>query len=377
VRSEPWLRLLAADPRPWLLESEEPAARWVALTHLLDLPADHPEVEAAHEAVLADPGTRDLVARLGRWGDDTGASGHHSPDYRPNLLHLLADMGACGGDLPPVDRFVDAMLEHRDGAGRFQAFGRLRGSTEPVWSSLLCDSHVITEALIRFGHEGHPAVAASVRRIGEDLAATSQGRAWPCIPERLSGFRGPGRRSDFCPQVTLEALRLLSRVPRAQQPHGLLEAARVAVRAWRARGEEKPYLFGHGSRFKTVKWPAFWYDLHWVLDTLGRYPGLWKGKTADPEDRQALAEMLACLAAYNFDASGRVTPRSCYQGFEGFSFGQKKQASPFATARLSAVLRRFGDLASAAAENNVLSLASSKGGTGRAVPPKAAPGGPG
>ncbi len=374
MKSEPWVRLLAEDSRPWLLESGEPAARWVALTHLLDLPADHPEVRATHQAVVADPGTGDLVGRLGRWGDDTGASGHHSPDYRPNLLHLLADMGVRGGDIPQVDRFVSTMLEHQDATGRFQAFGRLRSSTEPRWSSLLCDSHIITEALLRFGHGQHPAVAESIDRIDRDLATSNQGRAWPCVPEAFSGFRGPGRRDDFCPQVTLEALRLLARVPRPQQPDGLLEASRVALRAWRARGEEKPYLFGHGSRFKTVKWPAFWYNLHWVLDTLGRYPRLWKGRAVDPGDRRALAEMLACLVAYNFDSAGRATPRSCYQGFEGFSFGQKKQPSPFATARLAAVLRRFGDLAGEAAGIDVLGLASSKGGTGRPVPPKATPG---
>ena len=30
---------------------------------------------------------------VGAPGDDTGASGHHSPKYQPNLLQLLADMG--------------------------------------------------------------------------------------------------------------------------------------------------------------------------------------------------------------------------------------------------------------------------------------------
>ncbi|MBI3977813.1 MAG: hypothetical protein HY331_06475 [Chloroflexi bacterium] len=135
---------------------------------------------------------------------------------------------------------------------------------------------------------------------------------------------------------------------------------------------EKPYLFGHGYQFKTVKWPAFWYDLHWMLDTLGRYPNLWRGSEADPGDRRALAEMIACLVAYNFNPDGAVAPRSYYQGFAGFSFGQKKLPSPFATARLAAILRRFDDLAEDARAVDVLRLASSKGGTGNPVPPKPA-----
>ncbi len=369
MEHESWLDLLGSDPRPWLLESDEPAARWVALTHLLDLLTDHPEVAAAHSAVLEDPGTWDLVGRLGRWGDDTGASGHHSPRYQPNILQLLADMGVGGGDFPEADSMVEAMLDHQDEAGHFEAYGKVRGMVEPVWSSLLCDSHVITEVLVRFGHGDHPAVTRAVRRMADDLAETNQGKAWPCLPERVGGFRGPGRKGEFCPQVTLEALRSHARLSGDRHPPHLLEAARVSVGAWRVRMDEQPYMFGHGYRFKTVKWPTFWYDLHWVLDTLGRYPGLWRDQ-ADPGDRRALAEMLACLVAYNFDRDGRVTPRSCYRGFEGFSFGQKKQPSPFATARLATVARRFGDLAQDAAGVDVLQLGSSKGGTGTPVAPK-------
>lgn len=49
------------------------------------------------------------------------------------------------------------------------------------------------------------------------------------------------------------------------------------------------------------------------------------------EDVKASAEIAACLIACNVDReTGRVTPRSCYQSFETFSFGQKKPASPFA-----------------------------------------------
>lgn len=42
MRSEAWTGLLAEDPRPWLLQSDEVAARWVTLTHLLDLPEGDP-----------------------------------------------------------------------------------------------------------------------------------------------------------------------------------------------------------------------------------------------------------------------------------------------------------------------------------------------
>jgi hypothetical protein len=139
------------------------------------------------------------------------------------------------------------------------------------------------------------------------------------------------------------------------------------------RWEEKPYLFGHGRQFKVVKWPAFWYGAFWVLDTLSGYPGLWRGRSARPEDRRSLAEIAACLVAYNVGPDGKVIPRSCFKGFEGFSFGQKKSPSAFATARLCIILRRLGSLAGDIAAVDVRALTSSKGGAGTAVPPSRLP----
>ena len=128
-------------------------------------------------------------------------------------------------------------------------------------------------------------------------------------------------------------------------------------------------MFGHGMAFKTVKWPPFWYRVDALLDALGRYPALWQGPAADPGDRRALAELAACLIRYNTTTQGRVIPHSAYRGFETFSFGQKKHPSPYATARLLAILHRLDDLAPGALAVDVTALTSSKGGTGHALPP--------
>jgi hypothetical protein len=129
-------------------------------------------------------------------------------------------------------------------------------------------------------------------------------------------------------------------------------------------------MFGHGSRFKTVKWPPTWYGVANVLDALGRFRELWRAQDADPADRTALAELAACLLAYNFDQRGRVTPGSVYRGFEDFSFGQKQQPSAFATAHLLAILRRFEDLTEDVRAVDVRALGSSRGGSGQVRPPR-------
>lgn len=127
-------------------------------------------------------------------------------------------------------------------------------------------------------------------------------------------------------------------------------------------------MFGHGKTFKTVKWPPTWYRVSAVLDALGRYPALWRGPRQQAEERRSLAELAACLIAYNLD-EGRVVPRSTSRGFEGHSFGQKKQPSAWATAMVLIVLHRVDDLAGDVRAVDVAALGSSKGGAGLAVPP--------
>ncbi|MGE5288617.1 MAG: hypothetical protein ACM3ML_15750 [Micromonosporaceae bacterium] len=364
-----WAQLLGGNPVRWLLDCGEPAARWVTLTAVLDRDSGDPDVQDAHRDVVADPATKNLAARLPDWTSGDRLSGHNNPSFAPNLLNLLADMGVGAGDFEETERLLDAMLAHQEPSGRFPSYGAIRGTEEPVWGALLCDSHAVLEVLVRFGREHDAGVESGLRRMAADITGTAQGRAWPCLPHSTQGWRGPGRKNDFCPMVTLQALRTFARVPPHLQPGGLLDVARVALRAWRVRAMEKPYMFGHGRQFKTVKWPPTWYGAYAVLDALGRYPKLWRAADSDPADARAVAELAACLVAYNVSADGTVTPRSTYRGFEAWSFGQKKQPSPFATALLLAVLHRIDDLAPAAADVDVRALTSSKGGHGLAVPP--------
>ncbi len=351
----------------WVLRSSEPSARWIVRSALRH---DAAGAAAEHAAVLADPGVGGLLDRLGDWTAGHELSGHASPAFAPNLLSLLSDLGIGPGDDGRVERTLDAMLDHALPDGRFASFARVRGAATASWGSLLCDTHAITEVLLRFGRGDDPRVARALAAMTSDLTTTAQGVAWPCRADPGSGFRGPGRRGDVCPQVTLEALRVWSMVPPEDRPEHLLGAARVALGVWRDRASAKPYMFGHGYHFKVVKWPTTWYDVLALLDALGRYPALWSGPGADPAERRSLAELMACLVAYNVAADGRVTPRSCYRGFEEYSFGQKVRPSPFATARVHRVLHRLDALAAEAATVDVASLGSSKGGTGSPRPPR-------
>ena len=105
-------------------------------------------------------------------------------------------------------------------------------------------------------------------------------------------------------------------------------------------------MFGHGRRFAAGKWPPTWYDASAVLEALAPYPSIWNGRFASTEDKESVNEILRALAA-TFGAGGMVTPRSCYQGFQDCSFGQKKKPSPWATARVCGLLRAFSPVIAA------------------------------
>ncbi|MDP2299244.1 MAG: hypothetical protein Q8M55_00855, partial [Actinomycetota bacterium] len=103
------------------------------------------------------------------------------------------------------------------------------------------------------------------------------------------------------------------------------------------------------------------------VDTLARLPETWRHSA---EDRASLAEIAACLLAYNVAADGRVTALSAFKGWEWLSIGQKKEPSALATALVWARLAVLEELTGEIAAVDVTRLASSKGGSGTPMPPK-------
>jgi hypothetical protein len=46
--------------------------------------------------------------------------------------------------------------------------------------------------LVRYGRSDDPRARAGLAQMAADLAPTTQGRPWPCLPHPVTGFRGPG-----------------------------------------------------------------------------------------------------------------------------------------------------------------------------------------
>lgn len=343
---------LPADPTAWLLESAEPSARLLTFTGILGLAPDHPDVLRAHDQVLRDDGVLELIARLPGPERVGQVDDHTSPWFAAHHLGLLADLGVRYGDDRRVDAVADALMESTDRQGRFVLPGS-GGAPRP------CDGAAITSALVRLGLGPEPRVAAALGRLAADGAAIGDGRGWRCSTQRRGLLDFSANRAPACPQVTLEAARALVHAPASRRPRWLDRVARTMLETWRVRGSERPYEFGHGYQFKTVKWPVFWYDALLVLEVVSHVPQVWSGSGARAEDREAAAQLAAALVAHNVDAHGRVTPARTYRGFERLSLGRRTAPSPFATAYVMAVLARMAPLADAIARVDSDTLAPS------------------
>jgi len=148
------------DPLPWLLEPENPSARYLALTGLQDRPDDDPEVVAAREAIPGWGPARAILDAQWPEGYWVAPGVGYSPKYKATVWQVifLAALGAPRTEA--VDRACDRVLsDSRLPDGRFSAKVTEQGAIACLGGNLL-------RALLQLGFED-PRVAESVEAHAE------------------------------------------------------------------------------------------------------------------------------------------------------------------------------------------------------------------
>ncbi|MBC8446423.1 MAG: hypothetical protein H8D78_01610 [Chloroflexi bacterium] len=335
---EKWLEQVQGDPIPWLLEPDNPSARYRTLVELLDRPPDDAEALAAQQAILAmRPVRRILDAQwpAGYWmHPDVG----YSPKHKATVWQVifLAQLGLPRCE--PVERAVEVVLAHSRLSG-----GTVPGTDVPearfsalkdASGAILCLNGNLLRALSRFGYGDAPRVqatrAAMVAQIHRDeFRCRANGRT-------PSGRR-PARMGDGLPCAwgAIKALGALLTVPPQRRRPAEQAAIELGVRFllshdltqadYPTTGETSPLWFQFAF---PLGYPV---DLLELLDVL-----LTAGVAADRRVQPALELVLSqqdeqgCWALEH-------TPRNMWA-----SFGRRGQPNKWVTLRALSVLKKAG-----------------------------------
>ncbi len=222
--------------RDWLLELENPSARYLALTELLDYPPDDPDVASARAAIPgADPARAILDAQFA--GSGREPAGYwvkpdlgYSPKYRATVWQIifLAQLGAP--PIEPIRRACEYVLNHSrrtseetyqltdrrsDRDGRFVAGRGARTAVNCLNGNLLW-------ALRRFGYGDDPRVIeareATAQAIVKRGFACYYNENLPCAWGDVKALRAflevpPGERSAPVEAAIEQGIEFLLSVP--------------------------------------------------------------------------------------------------------------------------------------------------------------------
>ncbi len=324
---------MVADALDWILESDEPWARYRVLA---DIGAELDRVEKARLDMLDHPAIKTLVARAAEW-PGYALKRHNDAAHPIYAVSTLADFGLTQGD-PGMDEVTERILDHFDGEG-FESLLWLpkfltKDEDDERMAWMLCDGPTLLYSLLSFGLVSHPnvqtGVAALIDRVDDN--------AWRCgAAASIPKFGGPGRKGDTCPMATTYVLKALSL---AGDHPGRDEAVAAGVEAllshWENQKEYKLKMFGIGTEFRKLKYPFVWYDLLHVADVLSRFDAVHSDKR--------FAEMVGELTT-KADGDGRYTAESMYRAWKDWSFADKKRPSPWLTALVLRIEHRMAESA--------------------------------
>jgi hypothetical protein len=252
-----------------------------------------------------------------------GLKRHNDARHPLHALSTLADFGLDRSD-PGMDQLISSVMSQQDPHGPFQTLSHLykqfAGVEGEHWVWMMCDAPTILYALLSFGLQEDEAVRAAIRHLQDFV----RDNGWPCAGgDPLPGnFKGPGRREDPCPYANLISLKALSRLNDNHKYNVVNKGINVLLQHWDQTYERKLFMFGSGTDFRKIKYPFVWYDILHVADVLSQYPIVHTDKRFI-----SMLEFLATQA----NPDGYFTSNSMYRAWKGWSFADKKQASPWLT----------------------------------------------
>ncbi len=314
---------ISKNLQEWLLDAQEPYIQY-NVKEFFNMQADR-------NNLLNDPFIKENFSLLKNW-DKEILQNHSKPQLLIHRLALLADLGIKAKD-EPIKPVIKSILNDFNKNSIPQiliqiptAFGG-SGIAEKAW--MICDFPIILAALMKMGVENKK-ISQGFSQI-QSFVSENGFRCVSSFPK----FRGPGRKTDFCPYVNILAAKALSEHPDGLKSRAAKLACEALLTHWQERGEKKYFLFGIGTEFQKLKYPFVWYNILYMIDVLSRYRHIHSDKR--------FLEMVDVILS-KADKDLRFKPESIFMVYKKQDFSNKKEYSRMITLTVLKILRRLGKL---------------------------------
>jgi hypothetical protein len=335
-----WQEQLNGDSLAWLLETQTPEVRYLALRDLLDLPGTDSELRAACKAAHQKGPIATVLDKMDKAGYWVTPGPGYNPKYRSTVwaVILLAQLGASAEEDDRVARACTYLLDHALATGgQFTASGAASGTADCLQGNLAW-------ALLELGCDdprlemAFDWMARSVT--GEGIAPSKDRRA---SVRYYAGKCGPsfacGANNKLpCAWGGTKVMKAFGKWPTKRRTPVIKRAIQQGVDfLFSVDPADATYPSGFSNR-PSQNWWKFGFPIFYVTDLLQIVEALVAlGYGHDPRLSRALA-----IIREKQDENGRWALDYDYTGKTWADFGTKKQPNQWVTLRALRVLKAVG-----------------------------------
>ncbi len=334
-----WLRMLKADPLPWLLEEDTPAVRHLALRLLLDQPEDAPDVrQALASAMVTDPIVTILAAQQpeGFW---VKRGPGYTPKYRGTVWQLifLDQLGADGSDVR-IRAACEYVLSHSQAkTGGFASWegGSREEAPPPPSLAIHCLNGNLLRALIGFGWLEDERVQRAIEWQARSITGEGFTQYY------RSGTSGPGFRCSSnehlpCAWGAIKGLLALARIPSHRRaPHVERAIEQGGMFLLSSDPATAAYPAGWGADMPSSSWFKLGFPLGYVADILQNASVLCELGFAKDARLESAVEWLLSKQ----EVPGRWRNEAASAGTTWVDIDKQGQLSKWVTLRACSVLK--------------------------------------
>jgi hypothetical protein len=335
-----WQNQLKGDPINWLLETENPGVRYLALRDLMDIPVDDPDLVEARVTAHREGPIAAVLKRMKPEGYWVKPGAGYSPKYSSTVwsLILLAQLGASSLEDKRINiagsYFLDQALAP---GGQISHAGTPSGTIDCLQGNMLL-------ALMEKGYEdprfdiAFDWMARTVT--GEGIAPKTEKEAerryyaYKCGPL----FKCGANYALPCAWGATKVMLAFGKVPKGKRTQLINNAIQQGVDFLLGTDPSKADWPSGGAEKPSGNWWKFGFPVFYVTDILQVVEALvGLGYANDPRLSNAIE-----LIRGKQDDRSRWLLEYDYSGKTWGNFGEKKQAYKWVTLRVLRVLKKFG-----------------------------------